>query len=26
MTESLRKNLMANNIQLEEDGDFLRVV
>jgi hypothetical protein len=23
MTESLRKNLMANNMQLEEDGDFL---
>jgi hypothetical protein len=26
MTESLRKNLMTNNIQLEEDGNFLRVV
>jgi heme A synthase len=26
MTESLRKNLQANNIRLEEDGEFLRVV
>jgi hypothetical protein len=26
MTESPRKNLNANNIQMEEDGDFLRVV
>jgi hypothetical protein len=26
MTESLKKNLQASNIQLEEDGDFLRVI
>jgi hypothetical protein len=26
MTESLMRNLNANNIQMEDDGDFLRVV
>jgi hypothetical protein len=26
MTESLVKNLIANNMQVDDDGDFLRVV
>jgi hypothetical protein len=26
MTGSLKKNLTANKMQVEEDGDFLRVV
>jgi hypothetical protein len=26
VTESLKKNMQASNVRLEEDGDFLRVI